>query len=183
MLAPSASQAKQSKEEAVSDLIPLEEGRTAFGTDSQGYLDAGPDYPARVYDILRACGAASQNARVFEIGAGTGQATAPLLALGCKMTAIEPDARLATLLGRRLEAYGPALTVMQSTFEEAMLPAASFTSALPQWPCTGFSRTARWPRCFSFCGPVAGGPCGGLSLVIRMTWMHSSAKPSHFSSP
>ncbi|PYE29884.1 methyltransferase family protein [Rhizobium sp. PP-WC-2G-219] len=110
----------------MSDVISLEEGRRAFGANSEAYNDARPDYPPRVYDILRDQGAVSQTARVFEIGAGTGQATAPLLALGCTITAIEPDARLATTLGNRLRPYGSSLTIVQSSFEDSLLPSASF---------------------------------------------------------
>ncbi|HBP6416815.1 TPA: methyltransferase domain-containing protein [Pseudomonas aeruginosa] len=76
--------------------------------------------------MLHDCGAASQNARAFEIGAGTGQATEPLLALGCTITVIEPDGRLTTMLGERLKSYGSSLTVMQSSFEDSWLPPTSF---------------------------------------------------------
>ncbi|MCM2477041.1 class I SAM-dependent methyltransferase [Rhizobium sp. CG5] len=110
----------------MSDVISLEEGRRAFGANSEAYNDARPAYPPRVFDILRDQGAASQTARVFEIGAGTGQATAPLLALGCTITAIEPDARLATTLGDRLKHYSSSLTIMQSSFEDSLLPSAGF---------------------------------------------------------
>ncbi|WP_180575406.1 class I SAM-dependent methyltransferase [Agrobacterium vitis] len=110
----------------MSDVISLEEGRRAFGANSEGYNDARPAYPRRVYDILRDQGAVSQTARVFEIGAGTGQATAPLLALGCTITAIEPDARLAATLGDRLKHYSSSLTIIQSSFEDSLMPSASF---------------------------------------------------------
>ncbi|WP_105385221.1 MFS transporter [Neorhizobium alkalisoli] len=110
----------------MSDVISLEEGRRAFGANSEAYNDARPAYPPRVYDILRDQGAASQTARVFEIGAGTGQATAPLLALGCTITALEPDERLATTLADRLKHYGSLLTIMQSSFEDSLLPSAGF---------------------------------------------------------
>jgi hypothetical protein len=35
------------------EVISLEEGRSAFGADSEAYNDARPDYPARIYEILR----------------------------------------------------------------------------------------------------------------------------------
>ncbi|MDX0315726.1 methyltransferase domain-containing protein [Sinorhizobium meliloti] len=111
---------------SVPDVISLEEGRTAFGANSEAYNDARPDYPLRVYEILGEHGAASRTAKVFEIGAGTGQATAPLLDLGCTITAIEPDARLAATLSDRLRHYGSSLTIMQSSFEDSLLPSAGF---------------------------------------------------------
>jgi len=108
------------------DVIPLEEGRSAFGANSEAYSDARPDYPPRVYEILRDHGAASQAAEVFEIGPGTGQATASLLTLGCTITAIEPDARLAATLSDRLGHYSPSLTIAQCSFEDSLLPSAGF---------------------------------------------------------
>lgn len=110
----------------MADVIPLKEGRSVFGVNSEAYLDARPDYPPRVYEILHDRGAASQGAKVFEIGAGTGQATEPLLALGCTITAIEPDGCLAATLKERLKNYGSRLTIMQSSFEDSLLPSASF---------------------------------------------------------
>ncbi|MFU3762288.1 class I SAM-dependent methyltransferase [Pseudomonas aeruginosa] len=110
----------------MADVIPFEEGRSAFGVNPGAYTDARPDYPPRVYEMLHDCGAASQNARTFEIGAGTGQATGPLLALGCTITVIEPDGRLTTMLGERLKSYGSSLTIMQSPFEDSWLPPTSF---------------------------------------------------------
>lgn len=104
----------------MSGIIPLEAGRNAFGLNSQAYNDARPEYPPRIFEILREHGA-SQPASVFEVGAGSGQATAPLLALGCTITAIEPDARLATVLAERLTHYETSLTIMQSSFEDCVL--------------------------------------------------------------
>lgn len=108
------------------DVIQLEEGRSAFGLNSQGYDNARPDYPPRIYEILREHCPALPSARIFEIGAGTGQATAPLLALGSTMTAIEPDARLAAVLGARLRHYNQSFTILQTSFEECSLPSGGF---------------------------------------------------------
>ncbi|HEM7567174.1 TPA: class I SAM-dependent methyltransferase, partial [Serratia marcescens] len=110
----------------MSNIISLAEGRCLFGEDSERYNNARPDYPPRIYDILRQYGAIRNEPSVFEIGAGTGQATEPLLALGCKITAIEPDSRLADTLSRRLNHYGSSLEIIQSTFEDSLLPSAAF---------------------------------------------------------
>lgn len=107
-------------------VISLEEGRSAFGANSEAYNAARPDYPPRVYEILREHGAVSDATRVFEIGAGTGLATAPLLALGCTITAIEPDARLAATLKERLGHQGLPLSIIPSSFEDSLLPPAAF---------------------------------------------------------
>lgn len=100
-------------------------GRTAFGEDPAGYDRSRPDYPDWVFETLRSrCGLGPGTA-VFEIGAGTGKATRPLLASGAgPLLAIEPDARLAGFLRTTLDA--PALQVIGVPFEDAVLEPASF---------------------------------------------------------
>jgi SAM-dependent methyltransferase len=108
-------------------------GREAFGLDPAGYHAARPAYPAWVYDVLsNRCGL-RQNTATFEIGPGTGIATCRLLELGASpLIAVEPDNRLANFLAETLKFE--ALTVVRSTFENAVLPSAGFD--------LGFSATA-----------------------------------------
>ena len=104
-------------------------GRQAFGLNPGGYHAARPAYPDWVFDTLcERCGLAP-NAATFEIGAGTGTATRRLLELGANpLVAIEPDDRLALFL--RETVGTEALTVVTSTFEEAVLPQSSFDLGL-----------------------------------------------------
>jgi SAM-dependent methyltransferase len=113
--------------------IDREFGRRAFGVDPAGYHAARPDYPEWVFDVLcERCSLARKSA-TFEIGAGTGKATRRLLELGAQpLVAVEPDDRLAGFL--RETVRNEALTVVISTFEEAVLREASFD--------VGFSATA-----------------------------------------
>lgn len=106
--------------------IGFEAGKSAFGANAQGYSDSRPDYPGRVFEILKEMCGAHQATTAFEVGAGTGQATGPLLDLGCCVTAIEPDERLADHLAERLIRHRARLRVLCRTFEEASLPDASF---------------------------------------------------------
>jgi SAM-dependent methyltransferase len=108
-------------------------GRQAFGLDPDGYHSARPTYPDWVFDILRErCGLAP-NTVTFEIGAGTGTATRRLIELGANpLVAVEPDDRLAAFLRETIQ--DKALTVVDATFEEALLQEASFD--------LGFSATA-----------------------------------------
>jgi SAM-dependent methyltransferase len=104
-------------------------GRRAFGVDPSGYHAARPAYPDWVFDVLcKRCGLAP-NAVTFEIGPGTGTATRRLLELGASpLVAVEPDDRLAAFL--RETVPDGALTVVISTFEEAMLRETSFDLGL-----------------------------------------------------
>jgi hypothetical protein len=102
--------------------ITLEDGRRAFGADAVNYDNARPDYPAWVFETLRARCGLKPGARVFEIGPGTGVATRRLVGAGAAVTAIEPDERLAAVLRART----PQVAVVDSTFEDATLPSASY---------------------------------------------------------
>lgn len=104
-------------------------GRQAFGRDPAGYDAARPPYPEWVFDFLRErCGLAPGTA-TFEIGAGTGMATRHLLELGANpLMAVEPDERLAAFLQETIP--HKALTVVVTSFEEAVLPEASFDLGL-----------------------------------------------------
>jgi len=106
-------------------VINKEFGREAFGMDPAGYHAARSAYPGWVYEVLQECCGLRQNTATFEIGAGTGIATWRLLESGANpLVAIEPDHRLADFLGKTIRQ--DALTVMRSTFEEAVLPDAGF---------------------------------------------------------
>lgn len=107
-------------------IIEREAGRTVFGDDAHGYANARPDYPARVYDILRQTCAMGPDTLAFEIGAGTGLATGHLLDAGCAVTAIEPDTRLAAVLLEQQGHKSSRLKLVEETFENADLPVQSF---------------------------------------------------------
>ena len=114
-------------------LIDKSLGREAFGLDPAGYHAARPAYPDWVYEVLCKHCDLRQNTATFEIGPGTGIATRRLLELGANpLVAVEPDDRLADFLSETIKPG--ELTVVRSTFEEAVLPAAGFD--------LGFSATA-----------------------------------------
>lgn len=95
-----------------------------FDRDPWLYQRARPPYPAELYDLLTdECGLAP-GCRVLEIGAGTGQATAELLARGAEVVAVEPGRGLAGLLAERLSAQpgGDRLTIVEADFEDAAVP-------------------------------------------------------------
>ena len=102
-----------------------DEGREVFGAVADAYAAARPDYPERVYDVLRVRCALGPRVRVLEIGAGSGQATRRLLELGATVVAVEPDARMAEHLGR-LDAGRDRLEVVVRPFETTSFPVTSF---------------------------------------------------------
>ncbi len=101
-------------------------GGLKFGEDAAQYDFARPPYPPELFSWLRErCNLDAQSA-CFEIGAGTGHATLPILETPVhRIVAIEPDARLADRL--REKAAGDArLTIAITRFENAQLEDASF---------------------------------------------------------
>jgi SAM-dependent methyltransferase len=104
-------------------------GRQAFGADAANYDAARPAYPDCVFDTLRDVCGVRAGSRVFEIGAGTGKATGPLLALGADpLIAVEPDPRLGDYLSSAFPT--PVLSVATQTFEDVELPANAFDLGL-----------------------------------------------------
>jgi SAM-dependent methyltransferase len=112
------------REDAPAELVdrPRELART-FDRIPDDY-EARPGYPQRLFDLLVQRGALREGVAVLEIGAGSGQATLPLLDLGAEVTAVEPGAALAR---RLIERTAPRdIEVIVSTFEEAPLPEAAY---------------------------------------------------------
>ena len=97
-------------------------GPLHFERHAHLYTRARPPYPTALWDRLRAVGLLRSGARALDVGAGTGQATGPLLDAGMHVTALEPGRRLAS----ELRARHPAAVVDEHTAEEAELPAGAF---------------------------------------------------------
>jgi SAM-dependent methyltransferase len=72
------------------------EQRLVFGEVAEDYARERPGYPDALLDDVAALGR-----RALEVGAGTGKATAGLLARGLEVTALEPSVEMAAV-GRRL---------------------------------------------------------------------------------
>jgi SAM-dependent methyltransferase len=104
--------------------LGTEEGRSAFGLDPENYDRARPPYPKWVFEALQQrCGLES-GTRTFEIGPGTGSASARLLEIGARpLVLIEPDPRLANFLSGR---FGGRADIVPATFEDAELVPHSF---------------------------------------------------------
>jgi SAM-dependent methyltransferase len=94
-----------------------------FDRVANGY-DARPGYPDWVFDLLAERCRLGRGTRVLEIGAGTGQATLPMLDRGARITAVEPGAALARRLSERTS--GRPIDIIAATFEDADLPEDAF---------------------------------------------------------
>jgi SAM-dependent methyltransferase len=100
-------------------------GREAFGDDPANYHVARPPYPEATWQALSKRANLGPGVDILEIGAGTGLATAQLLARVPKqLVAVEPDIRIANFL--RSSIVDPRLKVVASSFEDSELPPVSF---------------------------------------------------------
>ncbi len=89
--------------------------RHTYGADATGYRDGRPDYPARVYEVLRSRCGVGPGTRVLEIGPGSGLVTRHLVASGARVVAVEPDQGFTGYLGRTM----PGVRVVGAPFEDA----------------------------------------------------------------
>jgi SAM-dependent methyltransferase len=92
-----------------------EAARHTYGADTAGYREGRPDYPARVYEVLRLRCGVGRGSRVLEIGPGSGLVTGHLVAAGARVVGVEPDHGFAEYLGR----VTPQVQVLAVPFEEA----------------------------------------------------------------
>ena len=129
-----------------------EDGRRLFGRDAAGYHRHRPAYPAALWPLLDHYRAPAGHH--FEIGPGTGLATAHLLAGGSRLTAVEPDPDLAASLRQR---FAPALAdgrlaLLPHGFQDAPDPAQRFDAGHAatafHWlePASALARVRRWLR-------------------------------------
>ncbi len=96
-----------------------------FGEDPTLYERFRPGYPR---ELMEAVVADTGRGPVLEIGAGTGKATRALVALGKKVHALEPDARMAAVLELNC---GSGLTRVDHTrLETISLPPESYDLAV-----------------------------------------------------
>ncbi|MCI2417486.1 methyltransferase domain-containing protein [Saccharopolyspora sp. K220] len=91
--------------------------RVTFNEDAERYDRSRPAYPVEMFNDLVALAPLGSNARVLEIGCGTGQATLPLARLGCTVTAVELGANLADVARRNLTDFDTA-RVIHAAFED-----------------------------------------------------------------
>lgn len=88
-----------------------------FDADAELYERARPPYPPALWSRLGELGVLQPGSRALDLGAGTGQATGPLLAAGLSVTAIEPGVRLAA----RLLDHFPTVDLQIAAAEDAVL--------------------------------------------------------------
>lgn len=95
-----------------------------FSSKVADYVASRPDYPAPLFDTLRAAGDLPPGAMVADIGAGTGLLTQGLLERGYQVCAIEPNAGMRAAADLRLGQF-PGYRSAAGCAESMPLAAAS----------------------------------------------------------
>lgn len=99
--------------------------RTTFDERAQLYHEIRPHYPDAIFEALIKETNLQKDAKLLEIGPGTGQATEPLAKLDYDIVAVELGANMAKAASKALEKY-KNVRVILSAFEDADLPSESF---------------------------------------------------------
>lgn len=73
-----------------------------FDNQAAGYDTARPEYPPALYADLLRYQPLGPESRALEIGLGTGKASGPILATGCRLVGLEPGESLLSLARGRL---------------------------------------------------------------------------------
>lgn len=145
--------------------------RHAFDRMADWYATARPPYPPLVYQLLTTHCGLGPGCRVLEIGPGTGQATAELLAQGGEVVAVEPGPALAGMLTQRLG--GERLTVVVNDFEAAAVPPGPYQLAVSATAFHWLDPAIALPKLAGLLGP------GGW-LVVWWTVFGDPDRPSAF---
>lgn len=79
--------------------------RLKFNEDEKNYDNYRPTYPKELFSDIINYSNISSDCKSLEIGVGTGQATLPILQLGCKVTAIELGDNLTQYVADKYSGY------------------------------------------------------------------------------
>ena len=92
------------------------EQRLVFGEVAQSYDDVRAGYSPALAEAVLAY--ADRPARLVEVGAGTGKATAAFVGHGAPIACIEPDPAMAEVLRARFRDANPPVEVVERRFED-----------------------------------------------------------------
>ncbi|SDJ78539.1 class I SAM-dependent methyltransferase [Paenibacillus naphthalenovorans] len=124
------------------------DNRTTFNEVAELYDRARNRYPDRLFDELVRLAGLPAEARIVEIGCGTGIATLPLAERGYSIVGVELGPRMAEVARRKLARFA-RVEIRTAAYEDWLPPEEPFDLALSatafHWidPQVKFSKTAR----------------------------------------
>ncbi|WP_329180057.1 class I SAM-dependent methyltransferase [Streptomyces sp. NBC_01477] len=145
----------------------------AFGAAAAEYAEHRPDYPADAAAwALEPAGPGPLH--VLDLAAGTGKLSRPLVALGHRVTAVEPDEAMLAELRRHV----PEATALAGSAERIPLPDASVDAVVVGQAIHWFDQAVALPEIARVLRP--GGPLATLSNAEDegVEWVAGLAKVS-----
>jgi SAM-dependent methyltransferase len=126
--------------------------KVTFDTIADRYHEVRPAYPEELYDELISAAGLQPDARLLEVGCGTGKATIPLAERGFAITCLEIGPHLAVAARQNLAAFR-GVQVVQQAFED-WRPAGPghfdliFAATAWHWvdPAAGYQLAWQWLR-------------------------------------
>jgi SAM-dependent methyltransferase len=124
----------------------------SFDALAAPYDRARPGYPSALVERVLEFAALGAQARLLEIGCGTGKATLPFAERGYRILALEPGANLGEIARRSLAAF-PEVSIATTSFEDWSLEARAFDLVFAaqsiHWvaPDVRLSKSAQALRC------------------------------------
>jgi SAM-dependent methyltransferase len=97
----------------------------SFDTEADLYHAVRPNYPGELFDDLVVAADLPPQAKIVEIGPGTGQATKSFAERGYEIIGVEIGKSLAEIARRELHQF-PNVEIITGAFEDVELPAQSF---------------------------------------------------------
>ena len=99
--------------------------RNSYDGIADLYDSARPTYPEALFDDIASYARLHEDARILEVGCGTGQATTPMARRGYAIDAVELGAQLAAITRDKLSAF-PKVSVICADFETLSLPGETY---------------------------------------------------------
>ncbi|MEW2520652.1 class I SAM-dependent methyltransferase [Actinacidiphila alni] len=145
---------------------------SSFGAEAAAYAEHRPDYPEA--GVRWALGSRDGALDVLDLGAGTGKLSASLVALGHRVTAVEPDDGMRGELVRLL----PSVTALAGGAEAIPLPDASVDAVVVGQAFHWFDQERALPEIARVLRP--GGTLGALWNTDddRVEWIAGLGKAS-----
>lgn len=119
-----------------------------FDTVNSAYDKMRPGYMAEVYEKIFGCIPIDRHSNVLEIGIGSGQATPPILATGCSLTAVEIGENFSRLCREKFKAY-PNFSVVTGRFEDADLERSAYDLIFSATAFHWIPEAVGYPKVFS----------------------------------
>jgi len=126
--------------------------KRSFDRNARLYDRARPSYPEELFDDLMRLGGLTPDARILEIGPGTGQATLPLARRGLSILGLDLGRHMVELARQNLREF-PKVEIRHIAFEDWIPEPEAFDIVLAATAFHWIPGRVAWPRCAKILKP------------------------------